>query len=254
VQPEGAVDYVCPNVRCPERVFRKVEFFVSRGAMDIEGMGPQTVKTLIERGFITDEADVFYLRPEPLLALEGFAQKKVDNLLASIAAAKQRPLAQLLASLGIDGVGGTIAELLAQHFGSVERLAEASVEEIDALEGIGPVLADNVAAWFADDTNRQIVEKMRLAGVNLRAAEKRAASEALAGLTFVLTGTLPTLSRDEAAALIEAHGGKVTGSVSKKTSYVLMGESPGSKADKARSLGVPIISESDLYQMIGDVS
>lgn len=254
VQPEGAVDYVCPNVRCPERVFRKVEFFVSRGAMDIEGMGPQTVKTLIERGFITDEADVFYLRPEPLLALEGFAQKKVDNLMVSIAAAKQRPLAQLLASLGIDGVGGTIAELLAQHFGSVERLAEASVEEIDALEGIGPVLADNVVAWFADDTNRQIVEKMRLAGVNLRAAEKRAVSEALAGLTFVLTGTLPTLSRDEAVALIEAHGGKVTGSVSKKTSYVLMGESPGSKADKARSLGVPIISESDLHQMIGDVS
>ncbi len=252
IQPEGAVDYFCPNPRCPERVFRKVEFFVSRGAMDIEGMGPQTVKMLIERGLIADEADVFFIKPETLLELEGFAQKKVDNLMASIEAAKHRPLAQLLASLGIDGVGGTTAELLAQHFGSIDRLAQASVEEIDALEGIGPVIAENVAAWFADETNRQIVEKMRAAGVNLQAEEKRVLSSALAGLTFVLTGTLPTLSREEAEALIEAHGGRVTSSVSKKTSCVLLGESPGSKADKARELGVPLISEADLRRMIGE--
>lgn len=252
IQPEGAVDYFCPNPRCPERVFRKVEFFVSRGAMDIEGMGPQTVKTLIERGFITDEADVFYLQPEPLLALDGFAQKKVDNLLASIEAARHRPLARLITSLGIDGVGGTIAELLAQHFGAIDRLAQATVDEIDALEGIGPILAESIAAWFADEANQQMIEKLRHAGVNLQAEEKVQASESLAGLTFVLTGTLPTFSREEAAALIELHGGKVTGSVSKKTSYVLMGESPGSKADKARQLGVPIISEDDLRRMVGE--
>ena len=251
-QPEGAVDYYCSNPRCPERVLRKVEFFVSRAAMNIEGMGAQTVKTLIERGFVADEADVFYLQPGPLLALEGFAQKKVDNLLASIEAAKQRPLAQVLTSLGIDGVGGTIAELLAQRFGSLDQLAQASVEEIDALEGIGPILAQNVADWFADDFNRQLVEKLRAAGVNLRAQEKRVVSEALAGLTFVLTGTLPTLTRDEAVALIEAHGGKVLGSVSKKTSYVLLGASPGSKADKAVALGVPVISEADFYHMISE--
>ena len=251
-QPEGAVDYYCSNPRCPERVLRKVEFFVSRAAMNIEGMGVQTVKTLIERGFVADEADVFYLQPGPLLALEGFAQKKVDNLLASIEAAKQRPLAQVLTSLGIDGVGGTIAELLAQRFGSLDQLAQASVEEIDALEGIGPILAQNVADWFADDFNRQLVEKLRTAGVNLRAQEKRVVSEALAGLTFVLTGTLPTLTRDEAVALIEAHGGKVLGSVSKKTSYVLLGASPGSKADKAVALGVPVISEADFYHMISE--
>ena len=251
-QPEGAVDYYCSNPRCPERVLRKVEFFVSRAAMNIEGMGAQTVKTLIERGFVADEADVFYLQPGPLLALEGFAQKKVDNLLASIEAAKQRPLAQVLTSLGIDGVGGTIAELLAQRFGSLDQLAQASVEEIDALEGIGPILAQNVADWFADDFNRQLVEKLRTAGVNLRAQEKRVVSEALAGLTFVLTGTLPTLTRDEAVALIEAHGGKVLGSVSKKTSYVLLGASPGSKADKAVALGVPVISEADFYHMISE--
>lgn len=252
IRPEGAVDYFCPNLRCPERVFRKVEFFVSRGAMDIEGMGPQTVKTLIERGLIADEADVFLIQPEALLELEGFAQKKVENLMASIEAAKHRPLAQLLASLGIDGVGGTTAELLARHFGSVDRLAQASVEAIDALEGIGPVIAENVAAWFADETNRQIIEKMRAAGVNLQAEAKHALGDSLAGLTFVLTGTLPTLSREQAAALIEAHGGRVTSSVSKKTSYVLLGESPGSKADKARELGVPLISEADLRRMIGE--
>lgn len=251
-QPEGAVDYYCSNPRCPERVLRKVEFFVSRAAMNIEGMGAQTVKTLIERGFVADEADVFYLQPGPLLALEGFAQKKVDNLLASIEAAKQRPLAQVLTSLGIDGVGGTIAELLAQRFGSLDQLAQAGAEEIDALEGIGPILAQNVADWFADDFNRQLVEKLRTAGVNLRAQEKRVVSEALAGLTFVLTGTLPTLTRDEAVALIEAHGGKVLGSVSKKTSYVLLGASPGSKADKAVALGVPVISEADFYHMISE--
>lgn len=251
-QPEGAVDYYCSNLRCPERVLRKVEFFVSRAAMNIEGMGAQTVKTLIARGFVADEADIFYLQPGPLLALEGFAQKKVDNLLASIETAKQRPLAQVLTSLGIDGVGGTIAELLAQHFGSLDQLAQASVEEIDALEGIGPILAQNVADWFADGFNRQLIEKLRAAGVNLRAQEKRVVSEVLAGLTFVLTGTLPTLTRDEAAALIKAHGGKVLGSVSKKTSYVLLGESPGSKADKAAVLGVPVISEADFYHMISE--
>ncbi len=252
LQPEGAVDYHCPNPRCPERVLRKVEFFVSRAAMNIEGMGVQTVKTLIERGFVTDEADVFYLEPGPLLELEGFAQKKVDNLLASVAAAKQRPLAQVLTSLGIDGVGGAIAELLAQHFGSIDQLAQASAEEIDALEGIGPILAQNVVDWFADDFNRRLIEKLAAAGVNLRAQERRAVSDALAGLTFVLTGTLPTLARDEAAALIKAHGGKVVGSVSKKTSYVLLGAAPGSKADKAAALGVPIISEGDLRAMLGE--
>lgn len=252
LQPEGAVDYHCPNPRCPERVLRKVEFFVSRAAMNIEGMGVQTVKTLIERGFVTDEADVFYLEPGPLLELEGFAQKKVDNLLASVAAAKQRPLAQVLTSLGIDGVGGTIAELLAQHFGSIDQLAQASAEEIDALEGIGPILAQNVVDWFADDFNRRLIEKLAAAGVNLRAQERRAVSDALAGLTFVLTGTLPTLARDEAAALIKAHGGKVVGSVSKKTSYVLLGAAPGSKADKAAALGVPTISEGDLRAMLGE--
>jgi DNA ligase (NAD+) len=244
------VDYICPNLACPERVFRKVEFFVSRGAMDIEGMGPQTVKTLIDKGFIVDEGDIFYLKPEPLLELEGYGQKKVDNLFASIEAAKHRPLAQLIAALGIDGVGWTIAELLSRQYGSIDALMSASVESIDAIEGIGPILAESIYDWFQSPHNRKVLDKLRTAGVNMRAEEKVAAGTSLAGLTFVITGTLPTLSRDEASAVIESHGGKVTGSVSKKTSYVLMGESPGSKADKARELGVPIIGEDDLRKLV----
>ncbi len=341
VKPEGAVDLFCPNPRCPERVFRAVEFFVSRGAMDIEGMGPQTVKTLIERGLITDIADIFTLQPEPLLELEGFAEKKVENLMASIEAAKRRPIPQLLASLGIDGVGETVANLLAERFGSIEalettalnihkalkafekaiepllvnvpemaeidpdnigravqrlrnplvelapryigvenfqgRLARAiaplpdlaldadhteaianalkeviqAAEPLLTIEGLGPILAKNIVDWFADDFNREVLAKMRAAGVQPpRPAQKQASNE-LEGLTFVITGTLPSLSRDEATALIKSHGGRVTGSVSKRTDYVLVGASPGSKAEKAKQLGIPIISEEDLLAMIG---
>lgn len=254
VKPEGAVDYFCPNLHCPERVFRSLEFFVSRGAMDIEGMGPQTVKILIDKGFIQDEGDIFYLKPEPLLELEGFADKKVENLMASIEAAKHRSLAQFIAALGIDGVGSTIAALLSDTFGSIDALALASVEQIDAIEGIGGVLAENIAAWFADSYHQQVLDKMRRAGVNMQAQAKVAAGNALQGLTFVLTGALPTLSREQASDLIKAHGGKVSDSVSKKTSYVLMGSSPGSKAEKAAKLGIAIIGEDDLKRMIGETT
>ena len=251
-QPEGAADHFCPNLACPERVFRSIEFFVSRGAMDIEGLGPQTVKTLIDRGLIRTEADLFSLPAEPLLELEGFGQKRVDNLLASIERARQRPLWQLIASLGIDGVGSTVAELLADHFHSIDALQAASDEEIQALDGIGPILAHKIRGWFDSEANQHLLDELRAAGVNMRAEKQAAASDQLAGLTFVLTGTLPSLTRDEASDLIKAHGGKVTSSVSKKTNYVLVGDSPGSKAEKAAQLGVPIISEDDLRVMTGD--
>ncbi len=252
IQLDGLIDYFCPNRHCPERIFRSIEFFVSRGAMDIEGMGPQTVKTLIERGLIQDEADIFTLKRESLMDLEGFADKKVDNLLASIEAARHRPLPQLLASLGIDGVGEVVARLVADHFGSMDGVLSANVQAIDDIEGIGPVLAQNVVDWFADEHNQQVLKKMRAAGVTMQAEAKVIASDSLSGKTFVLTGTLPTLSREQAEAIIESHGGKISGSVSKKTSYVLMGDQPGSKADKARQLGVPIISEAQLWEMVGE--
>lgn len=251
VQPDGAVDHFCPNPRCPERVYRAIEFFVSRGAMDIEGMGPQTVGTLIAEGFITDEADIFYLQAEPLLELERFGEKKVENLLAAIDRARHRPLAQFIGSLGIDGVGGTVAAALADHFRSIDALMNADAEAIEAIDGIGPILAGSITEWFADDFHREVLDKMRRAGVNMQAEEKVVASDKLAGLTFVLTGTLPTMTRDEAGELIQAHGGKVTGSVSKKTSYVVVGDSPGSKAEKAAKLEIPIIDEDELKRMTG---
>lgn len=246
----GSVDYYCTNPDCPERLLRQIEFFVSRGAMDIEGMGPQTVKLLIERGFIKDEADIFALTPEPLLEMEGFAQKRVDNLLASIAAARSRPLPRVLTALGIDGVGGTVAELLAARFGTLDALMSATLEQIDDVEGIGPILAANIAAWFADVHNRHLIENLKAAGLTFESTTPLAESSKLAGLTFVLTGTLPTLTREAAEALIKSHGGKIGSSVSKKTSYVLIGEAAGSKAEKARELGVNRITESELLQML----
>lgn len=248
--PDGAVDYFCPNVYCPERVYRQVEFFVSRGAMDIEGMGGQTVRTLIAKGLIRDEADIFYLTADQLLELEGFAAKKVNNLLASIEAARHRPLARVIAALGIDGVGSTVAVALANAFGSIDALANATIEQLEEVENVGTILAQSIYTWFRDSYHLGVLDKLRRAGVNMKAEERVKASNVLDGLTFVLTGTLPTLSREQATQLIEDNGGKVVSSVSKKTSYVLMGDSPGSKAEKAAQLGIPIISEDDLRQMI----
>jgi DNA ligase (NAD+) len=251
VQEEGMVDLMCPNRYCPERVQRQVEFFVSRGALDIEGMGPQTVKTLIARGIIRDTADIFTLKAEALDGIEGFAEKKITNLLASIDAARQRTLAQFVTALGIPGVGSTVATQLANHFGSVEALTTATPDQILDLGGIGPILAPSIAEWFADPFNQQLLDKMRAAGVTMQAQEKVRAGDALEGKSFVLTGTLPTLTREQASELIESHGGKISSSVSKKTDYVLVGDSPGSKAEKAVNLGVLIISEEDLLRMIG---
>lgn len=250
VRPDGAVDYICPNPYCPERLYRQVEFFVSRGALDIEGLGSQTVKTLIDQGLIRDEADIFSLTPEQLLALEGFKDKKVSNLMASIDAARQRPLSQLLTALGIDGVGSTVAASLAETFGSMEALQSATSEQLREIDGIGSVLAEGIIAWLADPYHQAVIKKLRDAGVRMTGTAREVKGDELSGKTFVLTGTLPTLTREQAEQLIQAHGGKVTGSVSKKTSYVLMGDSPGSKAEKAAQLGVPIISEADLLQLV----
>ena len=254
IRPEGMVDYFCSNPYCPERVFRSLEFFVSRGALDIDGLGGQTIKQLMDEGLIKDEADLFSLTLDDLLPLERFAQKKAENLLASIEAAKQRPLERVLTALGIEGVGEIMAGALAAYFGSVDALARATVEDLLQIEGVGPNIAEAIVAWFADPFHQQLVAKLKAAGVRMEADETApiAGSDVLAGLTFVLTGTLPTLSRDEAGALIKAHGGKVTGSVSKKTDYVLAGENAGSKLTKAEDLGIPVIDEAGLREMIGE--
>lgn len=256
VRDEGEAAWYCANSACPAQLVRGVEHFVSRSSLDIAGFGIKQAELFVERGFIRDLADVFYLDAGRLLELEGFGEKKVANLMAAIEAAKSRPPARLLIALGIKGVGEVAAEDLMAHFGSLDALARATAAELQAIPGIGPVLAQSIVDWFSQEPNRRVVEKLVAAGVTtveMRAgAAAGAAALPLAGLTFVITGTLPTLSRDAAKELIKAHGGKVTDSVSKNTSYLVAGEAAGSKLDKANQIGVPVIGEDALRAMIGD--
>ncbi|MBP6787477.1 MAG: NAD-dependent DNA ligase LigA [Candidatus Promineofilum sp.] len=252
VQLPDEVALYCENAACPAQLIRRVEYFVSRGAMDIDGVGTQTAALLFEKGLIQDVADIYTLRRDDLLELEGFKEKKVDKLLAGIEASKAQPVERVLTALGIRFVGGVVAALLIDSLGSLDAIAASDAGALERIEGIGPQTAASVAAWFANDVNRTLVEKLRAAGLSLAAAPRQRAAGArpLDGMTFVITGTLPDLSREEAAALIEAHGGKVSGSVSKKTRYVLAGEAAGGKMTKAQALGVPIIDMAALRAMI----
>jgi DNA ligase (NAD+) len=248
--PEGEVAYYCVNAACPAQLVRSVEHFVSRGAMDIEGFGIRQAELFVELGFLHDVADIYYLTAEQLLPLEGFGEKKVANLLAAIEDSKDRSPSRLLTGLGIQGIGGTVAQLLVDHFGSIDRLASASQEELEQIPGIGPKLAASVPDWFGRETNRQVVRKLNTAGVRTQAqAVESSGPQPFAGLTFVITGTLPSMSREQATELIHSLGGKVTGSVSRKTDYLLAGERAGSKLAKAEKLGVAVIDEATLQQM-----
>jgi DNA ligase (NAD+) len=248
---EQEVAVYCINVACPEQQVRQVGYFGA--VMDVEGLGERTAKLLVERKLVQDAADLYYLQREDLLSLEGFAEKSVDNLLAAIEATKERPLSQIVAALGIRNVGSTVAQLLTQHYCSLDDLAKAGREDLEAIPGMGPHTADAVVGWLAHSGNRAFIDKLRKAGVKLEQEMSTALEEgALSGLTFVITGTLPTMSRDEAARLIKQHGGKVTGSVSGKTDYLLVGESPGgTKYRKAQQLEVPVIDQARLLEMIG---
>lgn len=254
VRPEGEVNYYCVNAACPDQLVRRVEYFISRGAMDIEGLGSKGAEQFVRAGLVSDVADLYYLHREQVLALEGWAEKSTAALFAALEASKNRPLVRVLVALGIRGVGATVAELLVAHYPSLDELATASVEELQSIEGMGPITAQRIVEWFQRPRHREIIEKLRRAGVKLeeeeRGAKETPGAQPLAGLTFVITGTLPTLTREEARSLIEAHGGKVTGSVSGKTSYLLAGESPGSKLRKAQGLDIPVIDEATLREMI----
>jgi len=254
VKPEGEVAYYCVNAACPAQLVRRVEYFASRGAMDIEGFGSRLAQQFVKEGLLKDVADFYYLRREDILALEGFAEKSTDNLLAAIEASKERPLWRLITALGIRFVGSTVAQLLTRHYSSIDELMAATQEELEAIEGLGPRTAESIVEWFGRERHRRIIEKLRRAGVRME--ERREVEEEkpqpLAGLTFVITGTLPSMSREEAKALIERYGGKVTGSVSSRTDYLLVGEAPGAtKYNRARELGVPMIGEEELLRMIG---
>lgn len=255
---DGEVAIYCNNPSCPAQLTRSVEYFVSRTAMDIDGFGEKTAVLLTtEHSFIHTLADIYDLpnKRDELLALEGFKEKKVDNLINGILASKAQPATRVLTALGIRFVGETMADLLLSAFGSMMALAEATPEQLQAVDGVGPQTAVSVCAWFNKAQNQTMLAKLQEAGLNF-AIEQPNVTEQLpdtfAGKTFVITGTLPTLSRNEAKALIEAHGGKVTGSVSKKTDYLLAGEKAGSKLSKAEALGVPVLSEADLNGLLGN--
>jgi DNA ligase (NAD+) len=247
----GEVAYNCVNSSCPAQLVRNVEHFVSRGAMDIEGLGIKIVEQLIESGAVKDVADLYLLTEEHLLTLEGFATKKAQNLLNAIEASKSGTLDRFITALGIRGVGEVVASELARHFTSMDILARASVDEIQQIGGIGPNIALSIRDWMDQSTNRQLLDKFRHIGIWPVALGNAATGTALTGLTFVITGTLPTLSREDTEELIARHGGKATSSVSRNTSYLVLGEDPGSKLEKARSLGVKIISEQELLDLIG---
>ncbi len=249
---DDEVAWYCVNSACPAQLVRNIEHFVSKGAMDILGLGEKIVELLVEQGKIKDVADLYQLTKPDLMDLEGFADKKAENLLAAIQASKAQPLARLLTGLGIHGIGEVAAVGLAREMKSLDAFRDCPIERLLAIEGIGPNTAQSITDWFSRKPNLNLIDKLKSLGVwPVYAQAQPAANQSLAGKVFVITGTLPTLSREECKALIEEHGGKVTDSVSKNTSYLVVGESAGSKLEKAQSLGVPLLSEEQLRNLIG---
>jgi DNA ligase (NAD+) len=255
VNPEGEVAYYCTNSACPAQLVRNLEHFVSRTAMDIVGLGINTVETLANEGLVEDIADLYQLSRDDLLKLEGFGDKKVDNLLSSIDASKSQPLYRLITGLGIHGVGEVAAQDLADRYHDLDELRKASKEALESIPGFGPNMAESIVAWFKNEENQTVLQKLQQVGVwPISESEDEAGPQPLEGLTFVVTGTLPNLSRTDVKDLIESNGGKVTGSVSGNTSYLVLGENPGSKYDQAKKRGVPALSEEALQQMIRERS
>jgi DNA ligase (NAD+) len=250
VRDEGEADYRCVNADCPARLKESVLHFASRKLMNIEGLGDALVMQLLERQMLTSVAGIYSLTEERLLELERIGKKTAQSLLAEIENSKKLPLNRVLFALGIRFVGERTAQLLAESFGSMDALMAASIEELEAVDEVGPRVAQAIQEFFAEERNRELVEKLRQAGLTFTAEKKRKSSQ-LDGLTFVLTGTMADLTREEAKARIEAAGGRVSGSVSKKTSYLDAGEEAGSKLEKAKELKVPVIEQAQLLQMLG---
>jgi DNA ligase (NAD+) len=253
VKPEGAVFTICPNrTGCPGQSFQHVKHFVSKGAMDIDGFGEKQAMRFLEEGLIADVADIYDLTEERLVGMDRFAEVSARNLLAAVDASRRRPFKRVLYALGLPGVGYVTAEALADHFGSIDALHKADPEQIEEVDGVGPIMAVQIAESLADDPTWQLVEKLREKGLRLRAeeSERRPEGGPLQGKTVVLTGTLPELTREEAAALVKSAGGKVVNSVSKKTDYVVAGENPGSKLAKAEKLEAEILGEAGLRKLL----
>src|SRR5579859_2998997 len=249
VRTEGEVDYRCVNANCPAKLLGTILHFASRGVMNIDGMGESLVTQLIERGFVKNVADIYDLTKKDLLSLERFADKSAQNILDEIESSKKLPLERVIYGLGIRMVGERTAQFLAEHFGSMEALAAASVEELQSVNEVGPKIAESIVEFFSNPANRKLVERLGTAGLAFKGERKKRGTK-LAGKTFVLTGTLARFTRDEAKKMIEDAGGKVTGSVSKKTDYVVAGADAGSKLDKAKELKVPVINGRELEKLL----
>jgi DNA ligase (NAD+) len=249
-RPEGEAVARCTGVDCPSQRIERLFHFAGRGAMDIEGLGYQTIFALVDKGWLKDIGDIYSLTHDQLAELEGFAEKSIDNLVNAIESSKSRQLGNLLYGLGIRHVGGTAAFDVASEVGSLDRLQEMSEDELVALEGIGPVIAHSIATFFAQPRNLEVLDKLRASGVNTTAAIKKKEGP-LVGKTFVLTGSLEDFTRDQATEAIESRGGKVTSSVSKKTDFVVVGANPGSKHDKALQLGIDVLDEKAFAKLLG---
>jgi DNA ligase (NAD+) len=253
VKPADSVWTICPNRRgCPGQNFQLVKHF--RGAMDIEGLGEKNVWRFLDEGVITDPASIYDLTAERIGELEGFGATSAENLIGEIESSKERPFGIVLYALGLEGVGYVTAQALSEHFGSIDALSSADAEQIEQVDGVGPIMAEQIREELADEATQELIARLRERGLRfeLSEEEKRASSGALEGTTFVLTGTLPTLSRDEATKLIRRAGGKVTGSVSKKTDYLVAGDSPGTKLAKAEEVGTEILDEEGLRALLAD--
>jgi DNA ligase (NAD+) len=250
VRSEGEVDYRCVNANCPAKLLGTILHFASRGVMNIDGMGEALVTQLTERGLVKNVADIYKLTKADLLSLERFADKSAQNIRDEIENSKKLPLERVIYGLGIRMVGERTAQFLAEHFGSMEALANATVEELQGVNEVGPKIAESIAEFFSNSANRKLVERLGEAGLAFKGKKKERGTK-LAGKTFVLTGTLAKYTRDEAKKMIEDAGGKVTGSVSKKTDYVVAGTDAGSKLDKAKELGVAVIDEKAMEELTG---
>jgi DNA ligase (NAD+) len=250
VREEGEAASRCINTNCPARLKESVSHFAARGVMDIDGMGDVLVDQLVSRGLVKSVADIYHLTLEQLLTLDRMGQKSAEKVLKNIDASRKRPLPRVLNGLGIPFVGERTAQILAETFGSLDAIAEADEEQLQQAEEVGPKVSESIRQFFHEPRNGELVERLRKAGLTFEHEMRKKTGGALAGKTFVITGTLPNLAREEAKARIESAGGKVTGSVSKKTDYVLAGAEPGSKLDKANQLGVPVIGEPELLAML----
>jgi len=254
VKPDDEAIHRCPNTSCPAQFFELLKHFVSKGATDIDGLGEQWCRIFIDQNLVSDLADIYSLKKDRLLELDRMGDKLATRILANIETSKQKPLPRLLFALGIIHVGTEIADLLTQTYNSIDEISRATEEELAEIPGIGPKIAASIASYFRIDTNRTVIEKLRVTGVNLSQEPRRVNAEGLplAGKTFVVTGTLSGFSRSESESRIKDLGGKITSSVTKNTDYLVVGESPGSKLAAAERLGTQVLDEARFVEFLAN--